>query len=156
VARVSTIRDSSPSIASGHHAGGGGFDQAVIAERTAFARSAVERLEGNAERGREGAQIGFFAQRTCRDQDAVGADAQRRGSARGVIDHFAGEPGADAVDLRAAVGLAGGAGGDFGGRGIDRGLPAAAAINTLERPPAALAATALSIAPSRQPNFSAG
>ena len=83
--------------------------------------SAVERLEGNAERGREGAQIGFFAQRTCRDQDAVGADAQRRGSARGVIDHFAGEPGADAVDLRAAVGLAGGAGGDFGGRGIDRG-----------------------------------
>ena len=52
------------------------------------------------------AQISLLAQFAGGDEDAVGADARIRRSAFGRLDHVGGNQGADAIDFRAAAGLA--------------------------------------------------
>lgn len=71
-------------------AGGGGFDQALVR-----------------------AQIGFLAEPAGGDQNAVGADTDRRRALLGSRQFIGGEQRTDAVDFRKAAGLAMAAVGEF-------------------------------------------
>ena len=119
-------------------AGGGGFDQAIVVERAECARRAVERLEANAERLAQCAQIGFLVERAGGDQDAVGADAEPCRPALGVLDDVAREQRADAIDFR-ATGLRHVAAPSAPAEGSMEGLAESAPRAALARPIAAVA-----------------
>ena len=82
--RGATARTMSAFLGERQHAVHGCFDQAVVVERAAPARQAVERFEAGAEPIGQCARIGFLRDQALRDQHPVGAGADIGGALRGL------------------------------------------------------------------------
>ena len=83
-------------------------------------RQQRDRRNGNDIRAparRSGGQLGHFRLSRLAARATI---AERRGPVFGIVDHAAGEPGADAVDFRTAAGKALAAVGPFSGRWVNR------------------------------------